>query len=210
MPETVFDRAGARTYDTRPMLRPPAELDAPATLFVVDATVLAHGGLSWERDFSETHFARLGDVAVSDQPAVSIKLKFAMFEQRPVIHGELQVAVELICQRCMAAMLYPLRETFELMVIESEDELGLVPESYEPWITNAARLDVLALVEEQLLLALPLIAKHADERDCVQVESISAVLQQSGESDAHGTARAVANKEVQRPFGNLRDLLVKD
>lgn len=169
---------------------------------------MAHGGLVWEHEFSDTSFERLADAAVSIQPQVTIKLQFAKLDKRPTIHGEMQAEVELVCQRCMRNMQYPLHETFELMLIEKEAELVSVPETHEPWIANALHLNVFELVEEQLLLALPLIAKHADERECAQANAD--VLNQSQpdepvslSSDADGAS------DVRRPFGNLRDLLRK-
>lgn len=199
------------TYDTRPMSRPPAEPDAPATQFVVDAAVLAHGGLTWESEFSDVRFERLLEVALSAAPSGSVRLKFATLDQRPVIHGELRATVKLVCQRCMNPMQYPVQETFELMLVETEAELALVPESHEPWIAHALRLNVLDVIEEQLLLALPLIAKHADERECVMA-GMPLVMQPAQVPD-EGSATAVTvdgtRQEVQRPFGQLRELLRK-
>lgn len=196
------------------MSRPQAESHPQTTQMVLDVMVLAHGGLTWEREFSDTRFERLVDVALSDMPQVKVRLKFATLDKRPVIHGELQAAVELRCQRCMNSMQYPVRETFELMLVETEAELALVPESYEPWIANAQRLNVLELIEEQLLLALPLIAKHADQRECVDLgESLPVTAELSAQPSATTKAAAAtdgeAMTEVQRPFGNLRDLLGK-
>ncbi|MGC3982260.1 MAG: YceD family protein [Steroidobacteraceae bacterium] len=187
------------------MSRPPAEPPFQTTQWVVDATVLAHGGLTWEHEFSDTRFERLTDVAVSNKPAVAVELQFDTLDKRPVIHGELQGKVELICQRCLTSMQYPVHESFDLMLIDSEAELALVPESHEPWIANASRLDAFDLVEEQLLLALPLIAKHEDERECASNIAASSAMDDAVEQHAAEHASA----EVQRPFGNLRDLLRK-
>jgi uncharacterized protein len=176
----------------------------------LDAVVLAHGGLTWEHEFSDTRFERLADVAVSTLPRVSIKLQFAKLDKRPTIHGEMQAEVELVCQRCMSDMQYPLLESFELMLIESEAELAAVPETHEPWIANALHLNVLELIEEQLLLALPLIAKHADECDCVQVSDVAIDKTQRVKPEiAALISDADSRIDVQRPFGNLRDLLRK-
>jgi uncharacterized protein len=178
----------------------------------LDAVVMAHGGLSWEHEFTDTRFERLADVAVSLQPRVNIKLQFAKLDKRPTIHGEMQAEVELVCQRCMQNMLYPLHESFDLMLIEREAEMTVVPETYEPWIANALHLNALELVEEQLLLALPLIAKHPDEHDCVLmgVDMNAVTATQPGEPPVVSPVIELDGRsDVQRPFGNLRDLLRK-
>lgn len=196
------------------MSRPPAESTRHSPpihdiQWTVDATVLGHAGLTWEREFSGVCFERLVEVAVSATPGGSIKLKFGVLEQRPVIQGELQATVDLICQRCMGVMHYPVRETFELMLVATEAELALVPESHEPWIANAARLNVLELVEEQLLLALPLIARHPVEQSCVKVTPQLQALFAESPVKAVEQEPATEGDEVQRPFSQLRDLLRK-
>jgi uncharacterized protein len=178
----------------------------------LDAVVMAHGGLTWEHEFSDTRFERLSDMAVSTQPHVNIKLRFAKLDKRPMIHGEMQAEVELVCQRCLQNMQYPLHESFDLMLIESEAEMAAVPETHEPWIANALHLNVLELVEEQLLLALPLIAKHLDEGDCVHMNAdadVTTAKSQRAKSVESPSDEADDRSDVRRPFGNLRDLLRK-
>jgi uncharacterized protein len=192
------------------MSRPPAESVAQSSPMVLDALVMAHGGLTWEHEFSDTRFERLANVAVSNQPRVKIKLRFAQLDKRPTIHGEMQAEVELICQRCMGDMQYPLQESFDLMLIESEAELAVVPDSHEAWIANALHLNVLELVEEQLLLAMPLIPKHVDERDCLPIAAEAAVGESRPEKQSGTSLSDVDDRsDVRRPFGNLRDLLRK-
>ena len=204
-----FDRAGARTYDTRPMSSPPAELNVATPSTVLDAEVLAHAGLTWEGEFNGTRFARLQGVALSDTPRVTVRLAFALLDQRPVVHGKLLTEFELVCQRCLGAMRHPVAEQFELMLIASHAELERVPEACEPWISNPQRLNVFELVEEQLLLALPLIAKHDNDRDCVQKVPNGIQLDSSSIAVEKQVPQSQQSDAVQRPFGNLRDLLRK-
>lgn len=188
------------------MSRPPAETSAATALPVLDAMVMAHGGLTWAGEFNDVPFARLADVALSDQPALAVTLRFALVEGRPMIRGELKGELTLRCQRCWQPMQQPLHESFDLMVIESEDELERVPESLEPWVANAHRLEVHALVEEQLLLALPLIAKH---EHCVELAPGPVPRVSRRQAAPAAERQAAADDSVQRPFGNLRDLLGK-
>ena len=194
------------------MSRPPAESSVPVTqsgLAVLDAVVLAHGGLSWEGEFSDTRFVRLQGLALSDTPQVQVRLAFALLDKRPVLHGELRGEIELMCQRCMQPMRYPLSEQFDLMLVEGDAELARVPETHEPWVANALRLKVFELVEEQLLLALPLIAKHEVETECVSVGVVTPQAARKRKAEVVADSGAAMPGEVQRPFGNLRDLLRK-
>jgi uncharacterized metal-binding protein YceD (DUF177 family) len=80
---------------------------------------------------------------------------------------------------------------FRLLI--GDDEADEVAESggFEPVVADPARLDVRWLAEEQTLLNVPLVAKHADEQCAAQL-----VEQDKSEKPVG-----------QRPFANLRDLL---
>jgi uncharacterized protein len=175
---------------------------------VLDATVMAHGQLTWEHEFQGLAFPRLRGVALSERPTVSVRLRFNIDEQRPVVAGELRTEIELTCQRCMKPMRQAVHEQFELMLVASEDEAVQIPERYEPWVTNVVHADVFELVDEQLLLALPLIAKHADVAECQRNVPDMLIVDEAQAVDA-AQQPAEVDATVQRPFGNLRDLMRK-
>lgn len=182
-------------------------LDPNVSNVQVDALALAHGGAVWEAEFTTRRFPRLAGVAVSDVPQIRVRLQFGLMAGKPVVHGMLRGTMELICQRCMAPMQQPIDETFDLLLVESEAQFDSVPESHEPWLVDSALTDLAELVEEQLLLSIPIIAKHADESGC---ETLAAPPQASRK-------RRVASEKpasdeathTQRPFANLRDMLPK-
>jgi uncharacterized metal-binding protein YceD (DUF177 family) len=78
------------------------------------------------------------------------------------------------------------------------DELEDVPGGYDPVVGDAERLSVTDVVEEQLLLGMPLVPLHEDEADCGETAAADASVEPGS---------AVA--DTQRPFANLRDLLDK-
>lgn len=194
-----------RPYYTRPMSR---VLDPNVSNVQVDALALAHGGSAWQGEFRTRRFPRLIGVAASDVPSVQVRLQFALLDGKPIIHGTMQGTMELICQRCMGRMQHEIDERFDLMLVESESQFDAVPESHEPWLTDSALTDVIELVEEQLLLALPLLAKHADESECVAVAAKPKPAKQQQRAPAATEPDSEA-PSAQRPFANLRDLLRK-
>lgn len=82
------------------------------------------------------------------------------------IGGRAVTALELICQRCLAPLVWPLDIPFRLGLIRHEREADDLPGEYEPLLAAAAELAVADLVEDELILALPLIALHADTGEC--------------------------------------------
>jgi len=184
----------------------------------VDALALANSGPMdngaaegrvWEAEFRTRHFPRLSGVAASDVPTVAVRLEFSLLDGKPVVHGQIRGSLELNCQRCLGRMLQRIDESFDLMLTDSEAQLDLVPTSYEGWLTHSGRLDVVELVEEQLLLAIPLIAKHEDTRDCA-VDCVVAAPEQANQQSSPVVALdKKAALDTQRPFANLRDILRK-
>lgn len=75
---------------------------------------------------------------------------------------------QLLCQRCLKAMAYPVRIDNRLL-LQAEDEL-MQPENDElpDTIAPDRHLDVMTLLEDEVLLSLPLAPKHA-EGECVAV-----------------------------------------
>jgi uncharacterized protein len=87
-------------------------------------------------------------------------------------------------------------ESASLVVVGSDaDEL---PGGYEPLLGDPERLSLTELIEEQVLLGLPLVPMHAEAAQCGVAEAALA----AGEPEA-------AVEEKQRPFANLRALLDK-
>jgi uncharacterized metal-binding protein YceD (DUF177 family) len=85
-----------------------------------------------------------------------------------------------------------------MVVAKDTDE---VAGGYEPFIGDAESLSLSALIEEQVLLALPLVPRHEEAALCRKSAS--------GKRVAKAQAEARPD-DVQRPFANLRDLLDQD
>lgn len=187
---------------------------------IIDALTLARSGAGYDYRFQQHHFSRLSGLVMSEQPSLDVKLQFDLQRDKPIIRGQLQGTVELVCQRCMALLQYPLDEQFALWVVEAAttssdhpDELAADHElaDMEEWVADATRIDVVELVEEQIILALPLVAKHDDESVCAKLRTGKVADVGSGPEAAgwKPERKADAGETTRRPFANLRVLLNK-
>jgi uncharacterized metal-binding protein YceD (DUF177 family) len=82
-----------------------------------------------------------------------------------------------------------------MMAASDDDE---VAGGYEPFIGDAESLSLSALIEEQVLLGLPLVPLHDDPAECRKSARGKRVAKVEAEAQPEDT---------QRPFANLRDLL---
>lgn len=100
----------------------------------------------------------------------------------PVAGGEPEVWVDLqahadvplLCQRCLQPMVVPLAVARPFRFVRSEDEAAaLDDESEEDVLVLEPRLDLHGLVEDELILALPLVPRHADA-ECAPLAAAAA------------------------------------
>jgi DUF177 domain-containing protein len=101
----------------------------------------------------------------------------------------------LQCQRCMRPMEMILDSTTEVALILAEADAAEVPEDLEPVLAREGRTSIGELVEEELLLALPIVPLHEQLSECA-VPASAPLL--AGEAPEHVT---------QRPFAGLGDLM---
>ena len=74
-----------------------------------------------------------------------------------------QADVPLQCQRCLQAMSEALRVQRRFRFVRSEEEaLRLDEESEDDVLALPARLDLLEFLEDELILALPIVPRHED------------------------------------------------
>jgi uncharacterized protein len=104
-------------------------------------------------------------------------------------------AASLTCQRCLEAMTEPVASTARVALIASEADASRVPEHLEPVLAAGGRVTIGELVEEELLLALPIVPLHAEASECVVADEVPAVKVEAPQPT------------TQKPFAQLDQLL---
>ena len=136
----------------------------------------------------------LGALAERDRPRgwrdapLEVLLNFGWLDRdrRSVaVSGRIQGRIAAVCQRCLEAFDWPLDTAFSL-VLSKDDDDG--PEGYEAWVMDEETIRPLDLVEEAVVMALPLSPRHGSVDDC------GPLAKTIGAEDAQAT----------RPFADLR------
>jgi len=79
---------------------------------------------------------------------------------RHLVEGRVEATLRLRCERCNGELELPVSSNFTLAVVEGLDEAAQLPEAYEPLLPDETEVDPAALVEDELLLALPAVLRH--------------------------------------------------
>lgn len=81
---------------------------------------------------------------------------------RVVIRGEADTEVELRCERCLGPLKVALHADIQLVQVASESEAEALPEEFEPFLRNEDTVRTVDLIEDELILALPIVPRHAE------------------------------------------------
>ena len=126
--------------------------------------VTRHGYFEGEIALSELRrLVELLHLEESDLEGRKITLKFEFVRNETEISmlvGHLQTSLQLECQRCLKAMELPIALDFSLM-IDASDEL-VSDASVDTLYSNDGAIDIIEVVEDELILAIPLVAMHDD------------------------------------------------
>jgi uncharacterized protein len=166
---------------------------SPAPADLVNALELAGRAASIERDLVLAQLPRLVDAGALSGTRAHGELRFGMFEGRATVDARVSGVVVLPCQRCLQPCEVSIAESTPLIVLATEEDPA--PAGFDPILANAERLPVIEVIEEQLLLGLPLVAVHLPGTGCSEPASPAATQE--------------AAEDRQRPFANLRELLDK-
>ncbi len=116
--------------------------------------------------------------------------------------GTLKTTLPMVCQRCMGEMLLVVTVDVQLGMVNSRQAAQTLPESYDPLVVTDEGTTLETIIEDELILALPLVAMH-EINDCSQSEAFfDKGPGQGGETD--GTDRDTPKRE--NPFAVLAKL----
>ncbi len=140
--------------------------DRPLPRFI-DPRKFAQQGIQVEGSIHASELERFAENQVLDAPDVNVELDFYVDEQRhKVIGGRVSCVAQVPCQRCLEPVSLELDCTLNLGVVWDEEKAKQLPASLDPLILpEDGSTDIYQVVEEELLLALPMVAYHT--HDCI-------------------------------------------
>ncbi len=118
-------------------------------------------GISMQGQMKLSEMTSLEKELKSQTREVTVNLTFSMdLEGLCCIQGDLAVDLELICQRCLQPMMYPLRATISVSPVSSDKQAEQLPSRYEPLMVSGGEIEVAQWIAEEIHLALPLAPCH--------------------------------------------------
>ena len=130
----------------------------------LDALGLARSAARVEREFQVAGFARLRDRLAEPTGTAMARAEFGLQGRWPVVRLAVTADVVLTCQRCLGPMRRKL--SLEAKLVFAEEGAPELPGGFEAIGGDPRKLDLAALVEDELLLGLPIIPQHEAGEAC--------------------------------------------
>ncbi|NGY06808.1 YceD family protein [Solimonas terrae] len=139
---------------------------------------------------------RLREVLADDVGELQVELHAHKSPGRELLQGTIDGELVLSCQRCDARIAWPLHVDVDLRLVHTEEEEQAVLHETDPYRVQDDRLPLREIVEDEILLALPMLPRCESCENAVQASTTP-----KGDEDA-------VRREV-NPFAALKERLGK-
>lgn len=149
---------------------------------------------------------RFVDYLSDSDGSVEVRLRFSRGESgRRIISGEIDSRVNVVCQRCLDVAQEDVQDQFCLAVVKSEEAAKELPAEIDPWISEDGKIALRELIEEQLILSMPIVSYHPEGQCEVQAGGDRSL---TGAEEADN--RPDPEDDPDNPFAVLKSLKNRD
>ncbi len=169
----------------------PASLHAWYSLHDLEA--LGERGAVLDGELRVAELTRLTASLHADCDAtVKVTVRFGCaVDGRATMQLAFAATLPLTCQRCLEPVEQVVDETVEWIVVGTEAEAARVADGLEPLVLTDDRLQVATLVEDELIVSLPMAARHASIDECgALAQNLDGVLKEPDVERAEPTLEA--------------------
>ncbi|MDO8908944.1 MAG: YceD family protein [Pseudohongiella sp.] len=148
---------------------------------------------------------RLCEILLDDQGVVNARLAFEVDSDRRLrIRGHVNAEVSVVCQRCMQPMKQILDDSIDLVMVSTEARMKQLPATLDPWFCGEDEVLVPAdIIEEQLILAMPIVTMH---QSCIDIDDLNSKAKELHTKGSSGTESSEAGSGKHNPFAVLAGL----
>jgi len=169
----------------------------------VDCARLAEETVFLERSYTLSELPRLKDLLADARGSVRAGFAFAKVAGRTGATVSVQTAPQLVCQRCLQGFTYPVAVASEIEFASDSGSAGNAQRDpagseREIYTTDEGWVSLRELAEEELLLALPIVAACSTPQTCGRAPAYE-----------RGEEPLGISEDRSRPFAALQDLLKK-
>ena len=131
-----------------------------------DLRSLAERGAVLQGELELAGLARLRDLLATSEGSARARLSFRLHGGDVlVMELDCEATLELVCQRCLEPIAHEVCEHVDFAVAEHQDSLAVLPQGMDLIALEGDRFQPATLIEDELIVSLPLVPKHGDENN---------------------------------------------
>lgn len=123
----------------------------------------AERNVNLEGRFPLARLERLSAALCDTAGELHVRLNFSSKAGFNCLQGTVEAKLKLICQRCMSPMEHKVSARFKFGLVLDEEEIQELPADLEPYLIHGDEQSIIDLLEDELLLSLPIAAMHQEE-----------------------------------------------
>ncbi len=159
---------------------------------------LAEAGARLQGWLPLSEMSRLAARLVASEARVESQLEFGIDAGHTrFIRGRIKARLPMICQRCLGQMQFPVDIDVSLGIIGAGKKAERLAATYEPLLLTAETGELADIIEDELLLVLPIVAMHPPGK-CIPGVQDEVIVQ---------APQARQPEETRRPFADLATLM---
>lgn len=162
-----------------------------------DPVLFAKQGRALSGEIPVSEMSRVASVANDD--ALEVKMSFTTSSlQFPMVKGTIAGSIVQTCQRCLGEASLDVDHQFELLLINPESLSLATKEGHEIFEYEGQFIDTIVLIEDEIILTLPIVPKHEDVDEC----------DPTARKWLYAAEHVELEQERRNPFASLKDLKI--
>jgi uncharacterized protein len=163
----------------------------------IDPVLFAKQGRTISGEIPVREMSRVASVASDD--TLEVKMSFTTSSlQFPMVKGTIAGSIVQTCQRCLGETRHLLDHQFELVLIHPDSLTLASKEGHEIFEYEGQFIDTIVLVEDEVILTLPIVPKHEDINEC----------DPAARKWLFDAEHVELEQERRNPFASLKDLKI--
>jgi uncharacterized protein len=181
---------------------------------LISARKAAIAGITYSGVVRGKDIGRVAAAVLEIEGPLSVSLRFDINEGRKrTVEAKIEGRVSMQCQRCLKPVSVLVETCSTLTVVAHDEEAASVLRTTEPLLLDGDDLDVYSLIEDEVLLALPIVALHSIDpvqaKEVVTKMVMASVEEQENAASAHGLEvqpNELVKEPAKSPFAALKEV----
>ena len=133
----------------------------------IDPALFARQGRQIEGDLAIQDMPRIVDLTPNPETKLHVTMSFSTSSlQFPLVKGTIRGQVVQTCQRCLGDVVVEIDQPFELLLVSPDSVELAAQEGHELFEFAGQFISTIELIEDETILALPIVPKHESIDQC--------------------------------------------